>query len=65
MMTKKHYEIIAKAIRNGRDQIIIKDKDLENGINEIIKQLTKEFKEDNARFNENKFIEACKPIVYK
>ena len=54
MLTRKHYKSIAsilnKAIKEGDDKI--------NTINIILNEFTLYFKQDNIKFNREKFIDA-------
>ena len=53
-MTKKHYKILAEAIRKATDTngaIIHKD--------QLISELVQRLKEDNPNFDGFRFIEAC------
>jgi hypothetical protein len=47
MLTRRYYNIIAKAIKTS------------GNMNGIVRKLCEEFKQDNPNFNENKFKEAC------
>ena len=47
-MTRKHFEIVAKAMRDS------------NASDETIKELCKQFAQVNPRFNSETFIKACK-----
>lgn len=55
-MTKKHYEMIAEAIRTAKGN---EGFTAEQMANEIIFQLGDAFRKDNERFNIYKFAEAC------
>ena len=54
-MSKKDYQKIAEAIWL---KTTINDRNLVNKL-QLVEELCKEFKEDNPRFNPEKFKEAC------
>lgn len=70
-MTKKDYELIAKAVRqygdylresmaNGmNDEILDKNLDRIQASNTIILDLSNALQASNPRFDRNKFLEAC------
>lgn len=55
-MTRKHYEMVAKAIATARSN---EGFTAEQMANEIIFQIGQALMADNARFNIYKFAEAC------
>ena len=63
-MTKKDYELIAKAIRDETEWVRLNDGygGAENKINptDIISTLSFDFKKDNPNFDQFKFWDACK-----
>jgi len=62
-LTRKHYKMIALAIKDNTEVIQVGDKinDIEQVINVdgLIHSLCYEFKQDNNLFNKDKFVEAC------
>lgn len=50
MMTRKHYEAIAR---------IINENQYDNDVIGIQRDLSKYFKKDNPKFNEDLFLKAC------
>lgn len=59
MLNKKHYIAIAKVLRDSRlehDDFSDIDKDIED-------KLVSLFMLDNPKFDKNKFIRACRPII--
>ncbi len=61
MMTRKHYRLFAKIIK---DNTIINNKMMLPTLNKlnVINDLMVVFKQDNNNFNSNKFIEACSVV---
>tara|TARA_Y100000593_G_scaffold25734_1_gene51306 strand:+ start:488 stop:676 length:189 start_codon:yes stop_codon:yes gene_type:complete len=60
-MTRKHYRLFAKIIK---DNTIINNKMMLPTLNKlnVINDLMVVFKQDNNNFNSNKFIEACSVV---
>ena len=56
-MTKKDYELIAKAIKNATADLII-SANTETTDN-IVWGLALELEKENPKFNRNKFVKAC------
>ena len=63
MLSKKYYWLIARVIRDNTEVIQTGDRinDIKQVINVdgLIHSLCYEFKQDNNRFNSQRFIEAC------
>ena len=61
MMTRKHYRLFAKIIK---DNTIINNKMMLPTLNKlnVINDLMVVFKQDNNNFNSSKFIEACSVV---
>lgn len=61
-MTRKDYELIAKAISDNRCRYATSDHD--DGQNYVLDELTetlcRDFSEENPRFDSNKFRKACR-----
>ena len=61
-MTKKHYEMIARIIAQGREEAN-KDNRFSHGgqtaLGLLSARLAKEFEKDNPRFDSAKFLAAC------
>jgi len=60
-MTKKDYELIAKAIRRVKDEILgnIGCNDLDDVVEAAVDSLIYSLIQDNPRFDEDKFRVAC------
>ena len=60
-MTKKDYELIAKAIRRVKDEILgnIGCNDLDDVVEATVDSLIYSLIQDNPRFDEDKFRVAC------
>tara|TARA_R100001224_G_scaffold92810_1_gene62122 strand:- start:15 stop:233 length:219 start_codon:yes stop_codon:yes gene_type:complete len=54
-MTRKHFELIANAIRVTKNTTVGDDA----ALRELALNLCVEFKRENGRFNTNRFLEAC------
>ena len=54
-MTRKHFELIANAIRVTKNTTVGDDA----ALRELALNLCVEFKLENGRFNTNRFLEAC------
>jgi hypothetical protein len=57
-MSKKHYELIAAAIRAARNEASGWDCG-ESGVDCVVESLCRAFAADNARFDSDRFSEAC------
>lgn len=61
-MTRKHYKAIAKIVKESSERTFDENYKQSYVIsrNTLIDELCIIFKQDNARFNKDKFVEACK-----
>lgn len=57
MLTKKHFNMIAAALRQARQHT---NPDEHNTIDVVADKLAEQFAKDNPRFDELQFLEACK-----
>jgi len=55
-MSKKHYEQVARIIREAKDR---HDESAQAAVNEVAKEMAVAFKMDNANFNGVRFLNAC------
>ena len=55
-MSKKHYEQIARIIREAKDR---NDKSSQVAVDEVAKEMAVTFKMDNSNFNGVRFLNAC------
>lgn len=61
-MTRKDYEIIASAVKNAGDRLDYygwRGYETTNALKEVAWHLSLKLKQDNERFNPDKFFEAC------
>lgn len=60
-MTKKHFEAIARIIREVKQGV--ETQGGVDAVNDITEKLSTFFKQDNPRFDKNRFEEACGKLL--
>lgn len=57
-MTRKDYELIAKAIRSCPEAWLFPE-----AAEQLVQSLANALASTNARFNHNRFVDACRPLA--
>jgi hypothetical protein len=58
MLTRKHFEIIAREIKEGEARMTLVD---QRGYRQAVKSVTYALRQINPRFDADKFVAACTP----